>query len=312
MSPQRRAPLFLPNTFDAPYFFVREAGSITRLMSDKSLKVISWNVNSVRRRLDQLIQLINRWEPDIICLQELKADTGALPTDAFSEAGYPHQAIAAQPGYNGVAILSRLPLKDVQSFCWADKEDARHVFARLKENSGSDQGDLGIHCVYVPAGGDVPDRDINPKFDFKLRYLDALADHFAGTYGFRDPMIMAGDLNVAPLPNDVWNHTKMKNVITHTEIEIAALERVKRSLNWIDTQREISGEDDPVFTWWSYRAADWESVNKGRRLDHIWVTPALKNAISDVDVLTAVRHWSPPSDHAPILLTLGDSTSVPA
>lgn len=271
-------------------------------MPDGPLKVISWNVNSVRRRLDQLVRMINHWDPDVICLQELKADTNAVPTAAFSEAGFPHQAIAAQPGYNGVAILSRLPLEDIQTFSWADKKDARHVFARLGNGAG-----IGIHCVYVPAGGDVPDRTVNPKFDFKLRYLDALADHFAGTYGFRDPMILAGDLNVAPLPTDVWNHTKLRNVITHTEIEIAALERVKRSLNWIDTQREIAGEDDPVFTWWSYRAADWESVNKGRRLDHIWVTPGLKNRITDVDVLTAVRHWSPPSDHAPVLLQLTNS-----
>lgn len=277
-------------------------------MQDGSLKVISWNVNSVRRRLDQLVQMINRWDPDIICLQELKADTDALPTEAFSDAGFPHQAVAAQPGYNGVAILSRIPLKEVETFAWADKEDARHVFARLDDGS-----DIGIHCIYVPAGGDVPDRTTNPKFDFKLRYLDALADHFAAAYGFRDPMILAGDLNVAPLPSDVWDHAKLRKVITHTEIEIAALERVKRSLNWIDTQREISGEEDPVFTWWSYRAADWESVNKGRRLDHIWVTPGLKDVIAEVDVLTAVRHWSPPSDHAPVLLRLdGFSTSIPA
>ena len=260
--------------------------------------LISWNINSVRRRIDQLVRLIDLYEPDVICLQELKADEGVVPLDVLTGAGYAHHAVAAQPGYNGVAIASRLPLCDVMQFTWAGREDARHVFARLS-NSG-----VGIHCLYVPAGGDLPDRNQNPKFDYKLRFLDALADHFAGAYGFRDPMILAGDLNVAPLPADVWDHAKLRNIITHTEIEITALERVKRSLNWIDTQREVSGEDDPVFTWWSYRAADWEQVNKGRRLDHIWVTPGLKDAIKDVEVLTAVRHWSPPSDHAPVRLSL--------
>lgn len=271
-------------------------------MQNTSISLISWNVNSVRRRLDQLIRVIDHWEPDVICLQELKAKADMVPVDEITAAGYQYQAIAGQPGYNGVAILSRLPLTDIETFTWADSQDARHIFARI-EGSG-----IGVHCLYVPAGGDLPDRTVNPKFDFKLRYLDALADHFAGQYGFRDPMILAGDLNVAPLPADVWDHSKLKNIITHTEIEIAALERVKRSLNWIDTQREVSGEDDPVFTWWSYRAADWESVNKGRRLDHIWVTPGLKNAIEDVEVLTAVRHWSPPSDHAPVRLVLSSDT----
>ncbi len=271
-------------------------------MPVQPLSLISWNVNSVRKRLDQLIRMIDRWDPDIICLQELKADTDMVPADAIAASGYEHQAIAAQPGYNGVAILSRLPLSDIENFTWAERPDARHIFARVASTG------IGVHCVYVPAGGDVPDRDANPKFDFKLRYLDDLADHFSGTYGFRDPMILAGDLNVAPLPTDVWSHTKLKNVITHTEIEVAALERVKRSLNWIDTQRELVGEDDPVFTWWSYRAADWEATNKGRRLDHIWVTPGLKDDITDVEVLTAVRHWSPPSDHAPVRLLLGSNS----
>ncbi|MEQ9111878.1 MAG: exodeoxyribonuclease III [Rhodospirillaceae bacterium] len=270
----------------------------TRPHFDQPLRLISWNVNSVRRRLDQVIRVIDRWEPDVICLQELKAKEDVVPVDALAAAGYTHQAIAAQPGYNGVAILSRLPLTDTETFTWAERDDARHVFARIAASG------IGVHCVYVPAGGDIPDRVVNPKFDYKLRYLDALSDHFAGNYGFRDPMIMAGDLNVAPLPADVWDHAKLRNIITHTDIEIAALERVKRSLHWIDTQREVTTEDDPVFTWWSYRAADWEATNKGRRLDHIWVTPGLKDRIDDVEVLTAVRHWIPPSDHAPVMLTL--------
>ena len=240
----------------------------------------------------------------MVCLQELKAGAEDIPAEAFAAAGFPHQAIATQAGYNGVAILSRLPLRDVTTYTWAGGDDARHVFARIDTGDTGKNGGLGVHCVYVPAGGDVPDRGTNPKFDYKLRYLDAMADHFAGAYGFRDPMVLAGDLNVAPLPADVWDHAKLKNVITHTETEVAALERLKRSLDWIDTQRQLVGDDDPVFTWWSYRAADWAQVNKGRRLDHVWVTPGLKDRIADVEVLTAVRHWSPPSDHAPVRLVL--------
>ncbi len=205
------------------------------------------------------MRIIDRWAPDVLCLQELKAGDEDVPAEAFTAAGYPYQAVAAQAGYNGVAILSRFPLKDVETFSWAGRDGTRHIFARLTKQGGG----LGVHCVYVPAGGGVPDRDANLKFDYKLRYLDALADHFAGAYGFRDPMVLAGDLNVAPLPSDVWDHRKLKNVIAHTEIKVAALERLKRSLNWIDTQRQMVGDEDPVFTWWSCRAADWEQVNKG-------------------------------------------------
>lgn len=267
---------------------------------DQRFSLISWNVNSIRRRIDQFADVVHRWDPDVICLQELKADDAFVPVEEFKVSGYGHHVIRAEPGYNGVAILSKRPLENGESFQWAGRDDARHVFARVDALGKA----LGIHCVYVPAGGDVPDRDANPKFDYKLRFLDSLTDHFAGTYGFRDPMVLAGDLNVAPLPADVWDHSKLKNVITHTEIEVAALERLKRSLNWIDTQRQVVGDDDPVFTWWSYRAADWEAANKGRRLDHVWVTPGLKDNVAAVDVLTAVRHWTPPSDHAPVMLTL--------
>jgi exodeoxyribonuclease-3 len=127
---------------------------------------------------------------------------------------------------------------------------------------------------------------------------------FAAEHGLRDLAVAAGDFNVAPLPTDVWDHTKLSRMVTHTPIEIAALERMKRSLYFIDAVREIVPHDDPVFTWWSYRAADWQAVNKGRRLDHVWVTPALKERIAGVEVLTDVRHWRPASDHAPVVLKL--------
>ena len=278
------------------------------LALSRPFTLVSWNVNSIRRRLDQFTQLVNRWEPDVLCLQELKAAADDLPIEAFRAAGFTHCAVSAQAGYNGVAILSRHSISGVEKFFWANSADARHVYARVyREGFGDFVNGIGVHCIYAPAGGNVPDRVVNPKFDFKLRYFDALADHFSGCYGFRDPMVLAGDLNVAPLPADVWDHAKLKKAITHTEIEVSALERLKRSLNWMDTQRQASEYDDPVFTWWSYRTADWEKFNKGRRLDHIWVTPGLKDYVASVDVLTSVRHWQPPSDHAPVLLTLSPS-----
>ncbi|MEQ9447633.1 MAG: exodeoxyribonuclease III, partial [Rhodospirillaceae bacterium] len=146
--------------------------------------------------------------------------------------------------------------------------------------------------------------EANPKFAHKLRFIDTVADYFAGGFGFRDDLIVAGDLNVAPLPADVWDHAKLSRVVTHTPVEIAALERMKRSLNFVDVVREIIPPNDPVFTWWSYRAADWQAVNKGRRLDHLWVSPGLKDRIGGAEVLADVRNWTPPSDHVPVVLKL--------
>ncbi len=275
------------------------------------LSLLTWNINSIRKRVDGLARLAEDTNADVICLQETKVDGPLFPTGAMAEIGFPHQAVAGQPGYNGVAILSKWPLHNIQRIHHCERLDARHIAATIRPEDGAPIDEaIGIHSLYVPAGGQLPDPDVNPKFAHKLRFLDAVADHFAGGYGYRDPMVLVGDFNVAPLPADVWDHVRMSKIVTHTPIEIAGLERMKRSLAFIDVVRELIPADDPVFTWWSYRAADWQAVNKGRRLDHIWVTPPLKDRIAGVEVLIDVRHWQPPSDHVPVLLKLGKPPSA--
>jgi exodeoxyribonuclease-3 len=269
------------------------------------LTIASWNVNSVRRRLPLCERLAELTNADIICLQETKCSEAAFPGELFASLGYAHQAHAGQGGYNGVAILSRVPLRNVKRHQHCGRTDARHICAEI--DYGGDA--LSVHSIYVPAGGDLPDVSLNPKFAHKLSFIDALGDLFAAEHGLRDLAVAAGDFNVAPLPADVWDHAKLSRVVTHTPIEIAALERMKRSLYFIDAVREIVPPDDPVFTWWSYRASDWQAVNKGRRLDHIWVTPALKERIAGIEVLTDVRHWIPASDHVPVVLKLHRSTA---
>ncbi len=261
------------------------------------LTIASWNINSVRKRVAQLERLAEASNADVICLQETKASDEAFPCEAARAMGYEHQALSGYGGRNGVAILSRLPLTDIDRHHHCDRADARHISATV--------AGLSVHSLYVPAGGQEPDPEINPKFAHKLKFIETVADHFAGRHGYRDPLIVAGDFNVAPLPADVWDHVKLSRIVTHTPIEIAALERMKRSLQFIDTLREVVPENDPVFTWWSYRAGDWQAANKGRRLDHIWVTQPLKQRIANVEVLTDIRHWTPPSDHVPVILKLG-------
>lgn len=246
-------------------------------------------------------RLADETNADVICLQETKVSDSEFPASAISDLGYRHQAIAGFGGYNGVAILSKHPLNQIQRHIHCDHDDARHISASIEL---SEDEALSIHSVYVPAGGQAPDAESNPKFAYKLKFVDAIADFFAGQFGFRDSLVVAGDLNIAPLPVDVWDHKKLSRVVTHTPIEIEVLERFKRSLHFIDALREVVPENDPVFTWWSYRAADWKSVIKGRRLDHVWVSTPLKDKIDDVDVLSDVRNWAPPSDHVPIVLKL--------
>lgn len=270
--------------------------------------IASWNVNSIRKRMHQVERLVDDTRADIVCLQETKCSEALFPADALAGLGYPHQAYAGQPGYNGVAILSKLPLSHIQRHHHCGREDARHICARV--DFGGEP--LTVHSLYVPAGGQIPDIELNPKFAHKLKFVDAVGDHFAASHGLRDLAVVAGDFNIAPLPADVWDHRKMSRIVTHTPIEVEALERMKRSLYFIDALREVVAVDDPVFTWWSYRAADWQAANKGRRLDHIWVTQPLKSRIAGVEVLMDIRHWTPPSDHVPVVLKLRKTSPLPS
>lgn len=266
-----------------------------------SLKIISWNVNSIRKRLSHLERITETYAPDVICLQETKASDAAFPFEAMRALGFAHIATYGYGGYNGVAILSKHPLSNIALHTRREKSDGRHISATMTpENSAP----IDIHSVYVPAGGEAPDPRINDKFADKLAFIDCTADYFAAAYGFRDCVVLTGDLNIAPLPSDVWDHHKMQKRIGHTDYDIAALDRLRRSLNWTDAVREIIPPDDPVFTWWSYRQSEFKVDSRGWRLDHIWVSPGLKDFISSAEVLVDVRHWAPASDHAPVLVTL--------
>ncbi len=261
------------------------------------LTIASWNVNSVRPRLEQLHRFAAEHEPDVICLQEIKTPTADFPVAALHDLGYDHVAVHGQKGYHGVAILSRLQLSDVVRQDWCGSTDCRHIHATLP-------GAIEVHNVYVPAGGDVPSPELNPKFAFKLRFLREMAAWFARRNEGEARLVLAGDLNVAPLETDVWSHERLSRVVTHTPVEVAHLERLQASLGWVDAVREFVPPEERLYTWWSYRAADWEAADKGRRLDHLWVSPALRPRLLGARVAREVRGWVPPSDHAPVLVTL--------
>jgi exodeoxyribonuclease-3 len=262
------------------------------------MRITTWNINSVRLRAPLAVQLLEQVQPDALCLQETKCPDEHFPHQAFIDAGYPHITIRGMKGYNGVAIVSRLPFGSTDSLDWVGKEDCRHISATFANGTE-------LHNFYVPAGGDVPDVTKNEKFDHKLKFLDEMRDWFCANRKPDAPMVLVGDLNIAPLEHDVWSHKQLLKVVSHTPIEVERLASLQDGLGWIDTARQITPETEKLYTWWSYRARDWAAADKGRRLDHIWVTPPLGDKIKDSSVLREARGWEKSSDHAPVTTELG-------
>jgi exodeoxyribonuclease-3 len=253
----------------------------------------TWNINSVRLREGLVTRLLEEERPDILCLQECKSPVEKIPTEAFEALGYRWRVARGQKGYNGVAILSRLPMEEAGADDHADLGHARHVAGRLENG-------VEIHNFYVPAGGDVPDREQNVKFGQKLDYLASMRDAFHGDRPKKS--ILVGDLNIAPREEDVWSHKQLLKVVSHTPVEVEALGETQDAGGWVDITRKDIPEGQ-LYSWWSYRARDWDAVDKGRRLDHVWATPDIANAAHSSRVLRHVRGWEKPSDHAPVFAT---------
>ena len=239
-------------------------------------------------------KFIETENPDVICFQEIKVQTEAFPNSFFEKLGFEHQAISGQKSHHGVATLSRIPFENTQALSWCQKEDARHIATTLK-------GGIEVHNFYVPAGGDIPDVVENEKFAHKMQFLDEMTSWSAGLKGSQ---VLLGDLNIAPLESDVWSHKALKNTVSHTEVEIEKLDILFKSSDWVDAVRHFVPDEEHLYSWWSYRAKDWEKANKGRRLDHIWVSQNLTDRLHAIDIVKKARGWEKPSDHAPVVLSL--------
>lgn len=260
------------------------------------MRVVSWNVNSVRKRVTHIRRLIRQVSPDIICLQETKVTDNLFPRELFTELGYCDIHLSGQKAYNGVAIVSRFPLKNIEAKQFCNSSDKRHLRATLPH-------DIDLHNFYVPAGGDEPDVKLNRKYADKLRFYREMADWFS-SFTTGNKRILVGDLNVAPTEADVWCHKKMVRVVSHTPLEIEYYQKAFSSHDWLDAVRPENDLRSKLFTWWSYRAPDWKKMNRGRRLDHIWITESLKNYYSGTSIIQRTRGWQRPSDHVPVVIDL--------
>lgn len=259
------------------------------------MRIITWNINSVRLRIGLLEKLAIEHNPDIICLQETKTEDKTFPLEAIKQMGFEHVVFAGEKSYNGVAILSKLPITDSFSLNIYN-EDKRHICAKI--------AGIEIHNFYVPAGGDEPDIEINPKFKHKLEFIKFMQAWFVSNRNKDDNIILVGDLNIAPHEHDVWSSRQLRNVVSHTEIERTALLALQGAFDFIDTARYFVDLNEKLYSWWSYRNRDWRKSNRGRRLDHIWASRALESSLDSISCLADIRDWERPSDHVPCVLDL--------
>lgn len=261
------------------------------------LRITTWNANSIRLRESCLRRIVAEIRPDVLCLQEIKVENERFPAELCRDLGFDHLHVHGQKAYHGVAVLSKLPLDQCHSRHWCGIEHSRHAICTLP-------GGIELHDFYIPAGGDIPDPDVNPKFRHKLDMLAELTDWLTMRRGDGARMVLLGDLNIAPLETDVWSHRQLLNVVSHTPVETAGLLRMQEAYGFVDAVRAVIPPSRKLYTWWSYRAQDWDASDRGRRLDHIWLSPELAPNLVTAEVERAARGWDSPSDHVPVTVEL--------
>ena len=259
------------------------------------MRIATWNINSVRLRIAHVLRFIKEQNIDVMCLQETKTENKYFPITEFINAGMKYHNFRGEKSYNGVAILSKIPIKNNNFELWCGLDDTRHVSVILENN-------IKIHNFYVPAGGDLPDIRLNEKFNHKINFIKEMIKFF--NQNSSNNTVLVGDLNIAPFENDVWSHKQLLNVVSHTPLETKLLLKLLNNSNWIDVGRKYVSKDEKLFSWWSYRNKDWKKSNRGRRLDHIWVSNDLNSILKSYLICKEIRDWEKPSDHVPLILEL--------
>jgi exodeoxyribonuclease-3 len=259
------------------------------------MRIATWNINSVRLRLPHIIRFITEQNIDVLCLQETKTPDVYFPSEEFVKIGYENQFYRGEKSYNGVAILSKKKILGGQNINWCNKNDTRHISVKFNN-------EIELHNFYVPAGGEEPNVSINSKFQHKMSFLDEMKNFFLKDT--KNNKILVGDLNIAPLEHDVWSHKQLLNVVSHTPLETDKLLEIMETGKWIDVMREFTPHNEKLYSWWSYRNKNWETSNRGRRLDHVWVTKNLFSKVKSGVIYKNTRNWERPSDHVPIIIDI--------
>jgi exodeoxyribonuclease III len=258
------------------------------------MRIATWNVNSVRQRMDNLQAWLKERQPDIVCLQEIKCVDEAFPREPFEALGY-NVAVHGQKAFNGVALLSKLPFDEVAPGLMGDDGDVQARF--LEALVSTKNGVLRVVSLYLP-NGNPPDTD---KYPYKLKWMDRLTAFSHERLRLEEPFVLAGDYNVIPTPQDARRPEAWKTdalFLPQTREKFRAL----TNLGLTDAIR--AGSDAPdLFTFWDYQAGAW-AKDDGIRIDHLLLSPQAADRLVDSGIDRHVRGWDKPSDHVPVYVDL--------
>jgi exodeoxyribonuclease-3 len=258
------------------------------------MRLVTWNVNSLRARKDRALAFLARHAPDVVCLQELKGLEADLPLGELEAAGY-RVAAHGQKTYNGVAILSRETPTAVTKGFPGDPDPAQSRYL------AADVAGVRVVNLYVPNGQEVG----SPKYEYKLAWLAALRAHLAAAVDATRPWVICGDFNIAPDDRDVYDVEKLKGTVLCSDPEREAF-RALLALGFADGLR-LKDDAPARYTWWDYRGAMFRR-GLGLRIDHVLVTPPLAARLAAVEIDLEERKGEGPSDHAPVTAVFADPT----
>jgi len=254
------------------------------------MKIVSWNVNSVRARLPLLLSWLEEISPDVVLLQETKVIDEQFPYEPIEDLGY-NIAVCGQKSYNGVAILSKFPIEDIITSLptYPENEQARYIEAVVMNGEKT----VRVVSVYVPNGSEVG----SEKFEYKLNFLDKLNEHLKDLLEYDEILAIGGDYNIAPEPIDVYDPKYFEGRICFHPEERKRFQQIL-DLGFTDSYRKIAPEIQQ-FSWWDYRTKGWEN-KRGLRIDHILLSKQAKDILKNAGVEDYLRGEKRPSDHAPV------------
>jgi exodeoxyribonuclease III len=258
------------------------------------MQIATWNINGVKARIDTAIDWLKEARPDVACLQEIKSVDEAFPKSVFEDLGY-NVATHGQKGFNGVAILSRTPMEDVEVRLPGDDADEQARY--LEAVVAGDRGIVRVGCLYLPNGNPV-DSD---KYPYKLGWMDRLIAHARERLKLEEPFVLAGDYNIIPEPRDAARPQDWVNDALFLQSSREKF-RELAALGFTDALRAMDASDG-VYTFWDYQAGAWQK-NNGIRIDHLMLSPQATDRLMAVRVDKHVRGWEKPSDHVPVIVEL--------
>ena len=261
------------------------------IMENNNCKIVTWNVNSIRSRLEHLLGFLRSHSPDVVLLQELKLEESKFPYMEIEELGY-NCAVMGQKTYNGVAILSKSPLEDVRTHLYDDM-NARYIEAVTYHNGHA----IRVASVYVPNGQAIN----SDKFAYKMEFLTHLRSHMQELLRLKEILIVGGDYNIAYLQQDVYDASELEGSICYHMQEREHL-RAILNMGYYDAMR-VMQPDAHIYSWWDYRGEGFERGH-GLRIDHLLLSPEAVDLLQNCQVVQELRKLNKPSDHAPVMCEL--------